>query len=79
MRPAVKIFEDFLEASLKRGYGKIKATPPLRGRSLLTGCERFANQRAAKQFALPLASRFALRDLSLPRWMVRQGRKTPPI
>ena len=26
MRPAVKIFEDFLEASLKRGYGKIKAT-----------------------------------------------------
>ena len=26
MRPAVKIFEDFLEGSLKRGYGKIKAT-----------------------------------------------------
>jgi hypothetical protein len=26
MRPAVKIFEDFLEASLKRGYGQIKAT-----------------------------------------------------
>jgi DNA-binding transcriptional LysR family regulator len=26
MRPAVKIFEDFLEASLQRGYGQIKAT-----------------------------------------------------
>jgi DNA-binding transcriptional LysR family regulator len=26
MRPAVKIFEDFLEGSLKRGFGKIKAT-----------------------------------------------------